>query len=660
MSFFSSNPFIKITSLVLLGILTASYCPCSIWFILLLLLLLIGWAGWQSAKSRYSVDLVHSTIQGTVIVLLTMINVGLNREEIPAAPEQPIHFTATLLEKPSEKTNSYQALIRINQADSSQFDRKKLIAYFAKSEQAETLLPGDNLIALGRINAIQNSGNPFEFDYQGYLERQDIFFSTYITAKNLKSTQQYDWSLFTVAERFREKLLSLLKEKLHDHEVFQVVSALTLGYRKELSPETRSYFTATGAMHVLAVSGLHVGMIFLFLTRLFSFLKRSRAGQFLFVSLIASCLWGYALLTGFSPSVQRATVMFSFILIGNSLSRPTPIYNSIAASAFFLLLVNPGLFFEVGFQLSYMAVISIVFFYPRFEKIVDPENKVIKSMWQLICVSVAAQIGTAPLALFYFHQFPVFFWLSNFIVVPAAYLILGLTFAFFILTPAGQLSTVAAWLLTGVTKLTLCLLKLIVRLPFALIEGISISTIQLLCLICLLGSLLFFIRYRLRIYLFVGLMLVVIFQLSGFTQKLSLMNQQKLIVYQSKTPLIHLINGRQNYLFSPNYHEPSPYLYENVIRELRLNPPQFIDLENLPTEQTSDLIVTKTHLQFTEYSLILQPLTTNSNAENHKILNTGQVINLKNIQQKDLHLTFGRQSTRNQTKNKNDKSAHAF
>ena len=493
---------------------------------------------------------------------------------------------------------------------------------------------GTQILTRARITAIKNSGNPFEFDYQTYMARQGIHFCTFIGTNKIEYIPASHFSLKIAAEQFREKLLSLLKTKLHNHEAFQIVSALTLGYRKELSAETRSYFSATGAMHVLAVSGLHVGMIFMFLSWLLSFLKHTQTGRVVAVCIIGCCLWGYALLTGFSPSVQRATVMFTFILIGNSLNRPTPIYNSIAASAFFLLLMNPGLLFEVGFQLSYMAVVSIVFFYPRLEKIFPATNPVTKRIWQLFCVSVAAQIGTAPLSLYYFHQFPVFFWLSNFVVIPAAYLILGSTFSLFIFSMAGPISDWIAWFLNGVTQVTLWLLQFISQLPCALITDIPVSCFQLMCLISLVISLLLFMHFRRRSYFFLGLVLIILFQIAGLMDRINLFDQQKLIVYQAKTPVVHLINGRENYLLTTNEQSPNSFLYENVVRELRLNPPRIIHLSQDQNQTMPDLILDKHLIQFGKYSLFLScPKETTG----HQVGN-GQTINLNSLRTTEIQL----------------------
>lgn len=595
MSFFLNNPFIRILSFWLLGLLFGFYAPelriavvCILGLALLLTL--------SKIKSKASpFDFFASSFLAIAIVVLASFSI-----RTPQLPKQnrEHRYVAQVLDSPTPKPNSYQCLIRIEQADSSYLLNRQVLAYFEKTEAVTKLKPGDRLAVNSQLQRIQNSGEPFAFNYRRFMANRQVFFSTYIPSTNYSPlTTSPTFSLKLQAEVFRGKLIRLLHEHIDNQEVVQVISALTLGYRKELAPETRSYFASTGAMHVLAVSGLHVGMIFLFLSQLLGFLKRSRLGQVCFVLLIAALLWAYALLTGFSPSVQRATVMFSFILIGNSMRRPSSIYNSIAASAFLLLLINPRLIFEVGFQLSYAAVTSIVFFYPRLERLIQPKNKLLIKAWQLFCVSFAAQLGTFALSIYYFHQFPVFFWLSNFIVLPAAYLILGGTLLFFLSIPLGMLSSAIAWALAGVTQLTLFALKQIDQLPYSLIANISISNSQLTFLIGMLISLAFFIKLKRKAFLFATLSFYLIFLTAGLWQKQQLFQQRACIVY-ARHQAIQLINGRNNYLLlltrTPSKQPP----VQAVIRELQLNQPVTLYLDTCISFQSSDLVINQGTIVF--------------------------------------------------------------
>ncbi len=596
MSFFRNNPFTKILSFWIVGLMLGFYAPQAK-FLLLIVGITLAVLVLSKLKTKpYPFDSYLSAFYASFFALLAFISVG--RPSIPDRNEKQ-HFVAAVLEYPTEKTTSYQSVIQINQADSSYYENQKIIVYLKKDTSVLQLKPGDKLVAQARIQRIQNSSDPFAFDYQAFMANREVYYSAYLPTKDYQRIAEKASSIPFAAEKFRFRLINQLKKHITNDEQRQVISALTLGYRKELSPETRSYFASTGAMHVLAVSGLHVGMIYLFLTYALGFLKRTQLGRMTFVIIIALLLWSYALITGFSPSVQRATVMFSFILVANSLRRPASIYNSIAASAFLLLLINPNLIFEVGFQLSYAAVTSIVFFFPKIESLWSPQNNVLNWFWQLFCVSIAAQIGTFALSVYYFHQFPLFFWLSNFIVIPAAYVILASTVLFFLISPVNWLVAVLAKVLSSVTFLTLFLLKKIDQIPNSLIENIGISAFQLAVLLACLIASMFFIKLKRKEFLFLAVSLFLFFQIASFSQKMALFNQTKCIFYNS-AQCLHLINGRKNYLIYAEKDEEEYRSIPHALRELQLDSPTAIQLDTCQNFSTSDLLIDKRTVLFVD------------------------------------------------------------
>lgn len=605
MKFFRCYPFVRILGFQLAGTGIAGFFPDAGFLLWGFLLILTLWMIRLFREKKYPFDLVHSAILSLLIVAIAFLNARYNPSSFTAANDGRQNFEAVVLNNPIEKARSWQTVVRIRQSGPFQIRNQKLLVYLQKDDKAMRLRPGDHIVARSAISGIQNPGNPYEFDYRKYMERKGIRLRTYLASPGYLIRQEDNPSLSMTFKRLQKKLVSELKSKLASEQAFQVVSALALGYRDELTREIRSYFISTGAMHILAVSGLHVAMIFLFLNRLFSFLKRFRSGRSSYLLIMLSGLWGYAMLTGFSPPVQRAAVMFSFILVGNTLNRPASIYNSISASAFFQLLFNPSQVLDVGFQLSYAAVISIVFFYPKLIQPLKTKNWLLNRAWQLCCVSIAAQIGTFALSIYYFHQFPVYACLSNFVVVPAGYLILALTAIFFLLCPLQNLALPVAQFLSRITDLTLFLLKRIGELPFAVIEDLSLSLVQLACLFLLLGLIIFFMVYRKHAFLFAGLVVIALFQLDGLVQKISLWGQQKLIVYRSDETLIHLINGRENYLVTDSEIPPDPVLYQNVVLKLKLKEPLIIHRTSSHQKRFRDLIIQPPVIQFAGKSLIL-------------------------------------------------------
>ncbi|NJO90405.1 MAG: ComEC/Rec2 family competence protein, partial [Chloroflexia bacterium] len=228
-----------------------------------------------------------------------------------------------------------------------------------------------------------------------------------------------------MAYDLRSSILSVYQSSGIQGDEFAILAALTLGVKDYLSDEIVEAYSDSGAMHVLAVSGLHVGILMAMLNMIFSFFWKRKKLLVLKSIIILVFLWLFALITGLAPSVTRSALMFSFFILSkNSGKRPSS-YNSLAAAAFIILLFNPNALFHVGFQLSFLAVISILLFQQKLYRTIDIKNKYLDYFWQLTTVSLAAQIGTTPISIFYFHQFPIYALLTNIIVIPAAAIILN-------------------------------------------------------------------------------------------------------------------------------------------------------------------------------------------------------------------------------------------
>jgi competence protein ComEC len=298
----------------------------------------------------------------------------------------------------------------------------KMVVYFQKDSLSEKLKYGDRIILHTRPQLPEKSLNPYSFDYRNYLLRLGISHRAWVASdKWILISENHGNVLISYALRLRNKILTILEAQLGYSDEYKVASAILTGYRASLDFDLRQLYSNAGAMHVMCVSGLHVGVIFIILSKLFSFLSdRKTAQRLIKVILILLFIWGYALLTGFSSSVLRASTMFSFVAIGGLFKRNIPIYNSLAASAVLLLLINPMALFQIGFQLSYLAVIGIVALFPFLQKMMPVKNMVLVKIRDLVAVSIAAQIMTAPISLYYFHQFPNYFILTNIIVVPLA------------------------------------------------------------------------------------------------------------------------------------------------------------------------------------------------------------------------------------------------
>ena len=462
-------------------------------------------------------------------------------------------YYATILEVPEEKTNSLKTIIQvkyINKNDSILKSNEKIIAYF-NTTFPEKIFPGQQVIFENTPQEIKNRNNPFEFDYQKYINRKKIYRQVYLSDNTFVFCRYKPFkSLKIIAEQLRHTLLNRYKNAHFGENEFQIISALTLGYKRGLDPEIKRIFSAAGAMHVLAVSGLHVGIIFMLVSFVFVFLRKSKSGKYIFICVSIFCLWTYALLTGFSPSVQRAATMFSFIVIGQNLKKQTSIYNSLAASAFLLLLLNPNNLFEVGFQLSYSAVFGIVFMQPKFEKIYHPRFLIIRYLWSLLTVSVAAQIATFPLAVFYFNQIPTYFWLTNLILIPAVILLIPSGIIFLVLSDISfannLLGDLIQYTLSGLYRI----LNFIEQLPQSTIQ-FSFSGVELFVFILFLLNVFVFMEFKKITNLRWALFALIMFFSIKLTTNLNTIKSSKIIVYNTgNQAVVHLIRGKNNYLIS--------------------------------------------------------------------------------------------------------------
>jgi competence protein ComEC len=333
---------------------------------------------------------------------------------------------------------------------------------------------------------------------------------------------------------------------------------------------------------------LHVGIVYLMLNIAFGFLRKRKNTRFIFLGMAVVTLWIFAFITGLSPPVQRSALMFTIVMVGENLRRPANIYNTLAASAFIILVLNPNLIFDVGFQLSYAALFGIVYFQPRLDAIFDFPYKPFRYFWGLFTVSIAAQITTFPLSCYYFNQFPVYFWLSGFIVIPLSFV--------FIFLGVVILATSAIPLVSGfLAKIAVCLVKFLILslqwiegFPGALLKGFNFPFVILLITSTLIVSLMLFMETRKLLYFRVLIILLIIGFLYSSGLKVLQNHQKEIIAYKSVEPVLHLIYGRSNYILSSAQllkNDFPEWQVKPVIRHLRLKDPVVIPYEDDYTDQ---------------------------------------------------------------------------
>jgi competence protein ComEC len=355
----------------------------------------------------------------------------------------------------------------------------KVLLYLPKKYFDSPLGYGDVLLVKGSPVEVPAPSNPGEFDYKQFLLYRNITHQHFVKGGSLKRMHNDPPSqLLRLCLSSRDWAERTLKKVVAGPREQAIACALVLGITDGLDHELMDAYAATGAMHVLSVSGLHVGILYLILMFFLKPLQKLRHGMWMTAIISLALLWIYAGISGLSPSVLRAVTMFSFLSIAKPLGRRTNIYNIIGASAFLLLLFDPYLIMSVGFQLSYLALIGIVYVQPLVYRMYEAPNRVVTELWKVTSVSIAAQLSTFPLGLFYFHQFPNYFLLSNFYVLPLGFAILTLGIFILMFSLLSFLATLLGVVLTWSIKLLNYLTFLTEGLPCSVIDGVRINLFQ--------------------------------------------------------------------------------------------------------------------------------------------------------------------------------------
>lgn len=371
------------------------------------------------------------SIYFTLSLFLVSFSVGLNLIHFKNPLNQKSHYTQLVWKndiesfyklevsirkvlKPTLYHQKYEAEIKsINQQKCS----GKILLNIIKDSTNTALEVDQQFSFFGALSSINAPKNPYTFDYQKYLQKQQIYHQSTIHFGDLIFLDT-DTTILGLASYIRATLYKKLSKFNIPPNEMAVINALLLGQRQDISKDLMENYINAGAVHILAVSGLHIGIILVILQFLLSPIQRFKNGKLFKVVLLIILLWMYAVIAGLSPSIIRAVTMFSILAIGMNLNKLTNIYYTLLLSALVLLLINPYLLFEVGFQLSYAAVLSIVIFQPIFQSFWRPNNKIVLFYWNVFTVSCAAQIGVLPISLYYFHQFPGLFFLTNLLIIP--------------------------------------------------------------------------------------------------------------------------------------------------------------------------------------------------------------------------------------------------
>ena len=447
MNYFSAFPFVRFTILFIVGIVLYHYFPIQNISIIAGFLIFsifcysILFVFRQRLKSHIIIGIFGALILGLSGYVISFLRTQNNSSEHYTHNVNRFEYFEVVVDNlVEEKEKSWKTVGEIKSiliGNEILPVSGKILLYF-DNNSVEKPHYGDIFFVKGSPQKIASPKNPQEFDYQRYMYYQQIEYQQYLRQENIEKVGYEPADiLINFALRTNAHADSILTGFVEGKNQYGVANAMILGQRDDLSNDLMQAYSAAGAIHVLSVSGLHVGVICEALILIFGFLnKKGKRGKIAFFLIIFLVLWFYAFVTGLSSPVLRSTIMFTIILFARTFQKKHNSYNTVSLSAFCLLIYNPYFLFNVGFQLSYLAIFGMIYFQPKLNPliVIDSEknllNRLGDKIWKVTTVAVAAQIATFPIIIYYFHQFPNYFLFANPIVIllSSIVLIFGLIF----------------------------------------------------------------------------------------------------------------------------------------------------------------------------------------------------------------------------------------
>lgn len=484
-------PFLRIIIPVCAGIISRLYTEPGPVFLISASLLIAGTFPFTRLFNKGQMNTLYGLILTLALMLCGHILYSNEKSRITVLDQRKSEIICTVSDFPVERENSYRVKASLNgvsEIDGIKATGGSMLIYVKKDSSLTELLPGDILKIRCIPAEIMNRGNPCEFDYRFYMENQGFRFMAFIS--------KYDIIGHIVPENrkithkaliIREKIIEMYRNRGITGRKLALVAAMTVGEKTMLDPEQKEIFIKAGVMHIMAVSGLHAVVLSLFVFNILFFLKQRF--NILRILIAILFLWAFAFVTGLTPSVMRATLMFSFIQAGYLMKRAANPLNSVLSSAFILILIRPSVIFDSGFLLSYSAVIFIIAFYKEFYMKLQMKNWLADKVWQSVVVTLVAQAGTLPLTVMLFNRFPAYFLLTNVIIVPLSSLIIITGSIVPLLYPVVFLSRLLGTTLNYLTGLTEFLTEKAASLPGSSIGSIGMTVTECILLTGLIATL---------------------------------------------------------------------------------------------------------------------------------------------------------------------------
>ncbi len=568
--FWRGRPFLRILLFFASGILVAQY-----WFadkqlpLRDLIFLLVFITSVSAVIANRIKSFKYSWVAGLIFnialfiagLTLTVQQIRQSRVKLDENPQAV--WEGKLVTEPMQRAKTVKFILKIvkrTDHDSVFPHRVKVLAYLKTDTLPVGIHLGSFLIFHGKMSPLEAPKNPGEFDYRRFLQDRGIRYRVFIDKKSWKLLPaQAGFLLPAVFSSWRNNLLRSLRSQGLSHDEYAVAAAILLGYGQLIAPDLHQDFTAAGAVHILVVSGMHVGIIFLIFSFLFRFLLRFKNGDYLRNVLLILVIWSYALLTGLSPSVSRAATMISLFILADIFRRGYENFNILAASAFLLLLLNPLLLFDVGFQLSYAAVAGILMFYFPLYQSVYFNNKIFQTIWAALVVSFSAEMGVFAIAAHYFHQFPLYFLLTNLAVFVLSYLIIFSGLAFLSLSWIPVVNHLLAVVLAKMIHVLIVIVRFVASMPFSALYDLYFPWFKVLLIFALLiWCYYLFVHKNLHMLTPALATLVLLLGIQTIRQ-VQLQRQDKIIIYSLRHhTAIDLITGKRHILLADSLAITSP------------------------------------------------------------------------------------------------------
>ena len=554
-------PIVKITFWFILGILTANFCCWNITALFILFgfsVVAVVITYFKTAKQ------LQNTSFGLLLYFLFFI-IGNITTIVRNDTFNNDHYINHNLNFQSD--NAYVLIITEKLKNSAKYERYyaslksvknknssgKILLNFKKDSTSKDFKIGSKLQVNDQLIKNFKPNNPNQFDYGKYLEKKGVYAQIFTSASNVKLNKNTEKNIWSYTAKFRDKIIGNLAKAGFKKEELAVISALILGQQQDISTEVLKDYQYAGAVHILSVSGLHVGFILLFINFILKPLPKNKYGNFIRLITVLVSLWLFAFVAGLAPSVVRSAVMFSFVAIGMFLNRETNIFHSLVVSLFLILLFQPMFLFDIGFQLSYTALFFILWLQPMLQSLWQPKNKIIIYFWDIITVSFAAQIGAMPLSIYYFHQFPGLFFITNLVLIPCLMVIMALGVLLMLLAYFNYIPAILCKTVEFSITFSNLFIKKIGSVESFVLKDIPLSFSLLIVSYLLIFSWVLWFKKPNYFKLVIAITSVFVFQIVYISTNIFEQNKEELIVFNvKKNTIIGLRSSKEINIFSNN------------------------------------------------------------------------------------------------------------